>query len=285
MKKISFFITILLSIYSQAQENKSFFDEFGAQIGFALSSRFDLTNEEWTTIQAENFVPDKDSSFTVLRNTNTNFSPNVQLYLGKTIGTIGSSKFTHGLRIGFGHFGFQREEIKWIKTEHFTIDTLISQQTQTKIPIDSIRKHEYHKKLNLDSYRIQLNYLIRSNDEKNISFYTGFGFGGIIHSSIFSNYEENLTLRYSPISVSNPTDKTPIENNVNLQNSKLKRAFGYQYEIPFGVDFRLKSKDESLKKSSIGVNLTYGQAWSKFNQFETMTVRFFRLGLNVRVLI
>ncbi|PKP19681.1 MAG: hypothetical protein CVU05_10810 [Bacteroidetes bacterium HGW-Bacteroidetes-21] len=142
------------------------------------------------------------------------------------------------------------------KTDRTTFDTLVSNSTGKKIPVDSIKN--WTKTLSLETEQLEINssVIFSTSPLKRWSFYGGVGFFGAYTVYAQTRIENQYYAYTDPYIANNTYIETPFfyESEVFTNNS------GYTFGgyIPVGLSFRVSKNQKFWERMSIIYEMQFG---------------------------
>lgn len=274
-------ISILFTTCGIAQEEKHGLNsEVSFGIGYGSEMNFDFA----TKVQTDTTVlPGQDSldkmNYAKMGRFNAHtVNLSYTRWLNKT---NEDSKLRNGVRFQVDYFNQMNMREDWNSTTKWTIDTLVSQQTGDKYPIDSTEFTSYSAKTNAGGLRFDLGYRLLFETDSRWSFVTGLdvGYGFFINKTVTYNYTQTATIHntYNPDYVMQFRNMTGYEERIIDSDTKSSLV---RVAVPFEV--RLSTKHDETDdpgiaqntKASFGVVPAYYSVNYDGNQNSGFTVSF-----------
>lgn len=165
------------------------------------------------------------------------------------------SPWTKQLRVGFSYGNYSTGYISsYNNSETFRVDTFVSQQNGTEYYIDSISSTYAYVENIADMFTIHLNYLMRFNQHRKFSFYTGIGasVGFTLDNALQLNYG-SYSFTNLPFNQNNPVFGYNNNSEWNTQTKQLETATATNFYIPVGINYRISKRSKWLKPLNLFV--------------------------------
>ena len=251
MRKTLFCIAVLVSctILGQAQNSNNL--DFSGGIGFQGSSPKELSLAEYREAFPQSELLKQDYSGYYDQPYYYNYSGGLLLNFlwGVKIGEGANNE--QRLRIGISYSGATTYSNNFEKTVTTPYDTLISTVTGNQTFVDSVYQDYLNINLSQDQIGLDVSYIIKSNPNNRLVFYSGGGavLGLAVNSraNIYQNsnsYFSNDNGDYYPYA-------ERYSDNGKSEVHNLASTFWAQLYVPIGLDFRLSKKNAFWQRMHI----------------------------------
>jgi len=260
---ILLFLSMISLSYSQDEGHKSFkISSFNISLGTSralISSS--ITDYNYLKEMAENpelFVDPNDFSENYYHQDFSDaFSTKIQIGITPYSQKKGRLNKNREIRMGIGMNSGTRRSFTFIETETMVIDTFYSVNGNPNIYQESNISDEFNYREQYTEINFNMAYLIKTDIQKRVHFYTGFGveYGFTLQSYVMVNHIKSTATDYSQAGAFNEYYDSYFGSlNIEGKSDQSKiinpKHFIRSY-FPIGINFRLSNKHSLFKHMNI----------------------------------
>lgn len=180
------------------------------------------------------------------------------------------------LRISLNRSSGYRSDISYSQNKSYVYDSVMHFSTGEVLYLDSIVTTTYRKSYYSSATNLMTNLLFHANRSKRWSFYlgVGLGFGLGKNAQTIVGMDQNYTKEYVGENQESSSNE-PI--SIMHRDFNNKNYFVYHFNVPIGVDFRIKNNDKFYGRSVLSLEAQFGANWMRIPEVTNTQNTSFRL--------
>lgn len=279
MKTITILSVLAISTIVCAQEKKRGFtlDNFNSSIGFTTNQDPGLSINEVRMLAPNSNLLSEHESLINPSNARSGYAnglSELQLNIGFRNNNHPSQKLQFGITYQQKMYGYMNQGVD----SKYTIDTLVSQQTNAQYMVDSISSRNLFAKMQSEVVRLMASYRFHKHAGEKLSLYGGIGLSGglTFNSQTTVTYLEAYGRYVNGLS-STPQQGQSRYNDVGIERESFDNELSFSVGafVPLGIDYTLGEWESGVNSLTVFFEAQPGIFAQRIPEINSMVSSFY----------